>query len=102
MFPHCMAGFVPETCISVASVLAGDVLLIPDALLRVEPLGYGTMRIGFNYSYQYAGMMPAELPAEVVSRLSEETKMLMEYAHVLHTKPLAAAWAQSFANVPKL
>ena len=83
-------------------MLAGDVLLIPDALLRAEPLGYGTMRIGFNYSYQYAGTMPAELPAEVVSRLSKETKMLMEYAHVLHTKPLAAAWAQSFADVSKL
>ena len=101
-FPDHLAGFVPDTCTNVESVLAGDVLLIPDALLRVEPLGYGTMRICFNYSYQYVGTAPTELPAEVASRLSDETKTLMMYAHVLRTMPLAAAWAESFLNVPRL
>ena len=83
-------------------MLAGDVLLVPDALLQPESPGRGTMRIGFHYSYQYAGAVPAELPSEVVSRLSDETKALMEYGHVLHTKPLAAAWAQTFVNSSKL
>ena len=60
------------------------------------------MRIGCHYSYQHVGTVPAELPAEVISRLSNETKALMEYAHVLHTKPLVASWAQSFIHSPKL
>lgn len=93
------AGFVADTCATVASVRAGDVLLVPDTLLRIENLGAGAMRIGFHYSYQHSGTVPAELPVDVVSRLSNETKILMEYAHALHAKPIAAVWVQSFSSL---
>eukprot|EP01045_Picozoa_sp_COSAG04_P019936 COSAG04_NODE_1986_length_5067_cov_2.041667_2_plen_89_part_00 len=43
----------------------------------------------------FSGVAP-DMPPPVWARLSEETWSLMEYAHVLHTKPLAAGWVDSF------
>ena len=46
---------------------------------------------------QFSGVAPdIHVPPPVWARLSEETRSLMEYAHVLHTKPLAAGWVDSF------
>eukprot|EP01051_Picozoa_sp_SAG22_P016841 SAG22_NODE_2471_length_2534_cov_1.657495_3_plen_169_part_00 len=87
-------GCMPGSCVRVAPVRAGDCLLVTNALTR------GVVRakhaVEFRYEFQFAGAVPAALPPAVAERLSDHTKVLMEYAHVLHTKPLAADWVQTF------
>ena len=75
-------------------IRAGDAVLLPAALTRGMPSGEQVLE--FRYGFHFSGPVPAELPRAVSQRLSGETKALMEYAHVLHTKPLAAEWVKTF------
>ena len=87
-------GCVPNSCVRVGPICAGDVVLIPEALTRGAVRGKQVLE--FRYGFQYSGAAPAELPATVSERLSDDTKMLMGYAHVLHTKPMANEWVETF------
>ena len=77
---------------------AGDVVLLAGGLTRgaMPWAGAGKRQLlVLRYELQFSGVAP-DMPPPVWARLSEETRSLMEYAHVLHTKPLAADWVDSF------
>ena len=79
----------------VSPIRAGDAVLLPAAALT-RGMPSGEQVFEFRYGFHFSGPVPAELPRAVSQRLSGETKALMEYAHVLHTKPLAAEWVKTF------
>ena len=89
------ADIVPEGCINVAPVQAGSAVIITEATLHgVLPYmgGAGRCRsmIVLGYEPQYTGSVPAD--EEWMANLSEQTKELMEYGHISHTKKIAMAW----------
>ena len=62
------------------------------------------MMLLFRFEPQYTGTVPQKLPPLVDARLSDETKELMSYAHISHTKAVAAEWRSTFgrSHVPRL
>ncbi|MDA8639386.1 hypothetical protein N9L31_00285 [bacterium] len=88
------AGCTPASRERVSPIRAGDAILIPAALPRDLPSGQQVLE--FRYGRHFSGTVPAELPRAVSQRLSGETKALMEHAHALHAKPLAAEWVETF------
>ena len=95
--PRAEAVTVPEGCVAVPAK-AGDVVLLAGGLTRgaMPWAGAGKRQLlVLRYELQFSGVAP-DVPPPVWARLSEETRSLMEYAHVLHTKPLAAGWVDSF------
>ena len=90
------ATAVPEGCVNLAPVKAGSAVIITEATTHgVLPSTRGAGRgcrcmIAFGYEPQYTGSVP--LVEEWMAGLSEQTKELMEYGHISHTKQIAMAW----------
>ena len=77
--------------------------IMPEALTHaVMPWAMveGRMRqmLLFRFEPQHTGTLPPELPPEVLARLSDQTKELMAFAHISHTKEVAAGWRDSFLS----
>ena len=66
--------------------------------------GSSRLMLLFRFEPQYTGTVPQKLPPLVDARLSDETKELMSYAHISHTKAVAAEWRSTFrrSHVPRL
>ena len=78
-------------------------MVMPEALTHgVMPYGMAEGRqrqiIIFRYEPQHTATLPAQIPPQVMARLSDTTKELMAFAHVTHTKQVVARWHDSFAQ----
>ena len=77
---------------------------MPEALTHaVMPwaMAEGRMRqmLLFRFEPQHTGTLPPELPPEVLARLSDQTKELMAFAHISHTKEVAAVSRHDIAAI---
>lgn len=86
---------------NVVPVKAGDVLIMPEALTHgVMPWamrpGSKRLMLIFRFEHQHTASLPTWMPPEIEARLSDETKELAAFAHVLHTKQVAIGWCKNF------
>lgn len=77
-----------------APVRAGDFLLLSEAtvhgILPWQPAERLRRFLVLRYGVQYSGTQPLlKLPPRVAAQLSDQTRELMAYAHITHTKSLA-------------
>lgn len=80
--------------VNVAPVRAGDVLILSEAtvhgILPWMPTDRLRRFLVLRYGVQYSGTQPLlKLPSQVAAQLSDQTRELMAYAHITHTKSLA-------------
>ena len=91
-----------DGCVNVAPIKAGSAVIITEATTHgVLPYmgkpGRKRNMIVFGYEPQYVGLVPPDESDEPwMARLSEETKELMQYAHITHTKKIAMDWRSGF------
>ena len=66
--------------------------------------GSSRLMLIFRFEPQYTANLPERLPPLVYARLSDETKELMSFAHINHTKGVAAEWHATLArlHLPRL
>lgn len=66
--------------------------------------GSSRLMMIFRYEPQHTGNLPEKLPPLVYARLSDQTKELMSFAHINHTKDVAIEWHTTFVRnyVPRL
>jgi hypothetical protein len=86
---------------NVVPVKAGDVLLMPEALTHgVMPWamreGSSRLMLIFRFDPQHNGSLAEQLHPAVEARLSDDTRELMQFAHVTHTKKCALAYRNTF------
>lgn len=58
--------------------------------------GTSRLMLIFRFDPQHNGALPEQLPPAVEARLSDETRELMQFAHVTHTKSCALEYRQTF------
>ena len=97
---------LPYGALNIAPVAAGDYLILSEATVHgILPwVPHDRLRrfLVLRYGMQYSGVQPLlNLPAPLVSRLSDTTVELMGYAHITHTKGLALEYCKSSAG-PRL
>jgi hypothetical protein len=94
----------------VVPVRAGDVLVMPEALTHgVMPWamrpGSQRLMLIFRFEQQHTPSLPTWMPPEIEARLSDATRELAQFAHVLHTKRVALGWRRTFppqSHAPRL